>query len=152
LRVRGFLSNRFRPPAPLIEALISVPSIGERHIILLIDTGASVTTLLDSDASRFGITIDHAGRNLKSAPRRVVGIGGMAETYIIEGVDLILTSEEEMEVSETLNLYVVLHDPRALSDEERELILRLPSILGRDVINRYCLHFNADRDEVYLEH
>jgi len=61
----------------------------------------------------------------------------MAETYIVEG--------------ETLNLYVVLHDPRTLSDQERELILRLPSILGRDLINRYCPHFNANRDEVHLE-
>ena len=151
MRVRGFLSSRFRPVAPLVEALIDVPAIGERHIVLLIDTGASVTTLLDSDAGRFGITIDYAREHLKSAPRKVVGIGGMAETYIIEGVELTLTPEEGMEVSETLNLYVVLHDLGTLSDEERELILRLPSILGRDVINRYCLHFNADRDEVYLE-
>jgi len=151
LKVRGYLSSRFEPPAPLIEALINLPTIGERHIVLLIDTGASATTLLDSDASRFGITIDYARKNLKPAPRRVVGIGGTAETYIIEGVELTLTPENGLGISETLNLYVVLHDPRTLSDEERELILRLPSILGRDLINRYCLHFNANRDEVYLQ-
>jgi len=151
LRVRGFLSTRFRPPAPLVEALIDVPGVGERHIILLVDIGASVTTLLDGDASRLGITIDYARSCLKPAPHRVVGIGGVAETYVIEGVKLTLTSEEGMEVSETLNLHVALHDPRTLSDEERELILRLPSILGRDVINRYRLHFDANRGEVYLE-
>jgi len=151
LRIRGFLSTRFRPPGPLVEALINVPSIGERHVILLVDTGASVTTLLDGDAGRLGITIDYARNRLKPAPHRVVGIGGAAETYVMEGVRLMLTSEEGMEVSETLNLHVALHDPRTLSNEERDLILRLPSILGRDVINRYCLHFNADRDEVYLE-
>ncbi len=151
MRVRGFVSSRFRPPAPLVEALINVPNIGERHIILLVDTGASVTTLLDSDGGRFGMTIDYARNHLKSAPHKVVGIGGMAETYIIEGAELTLTLEEGIEVSETLNLHVVLHDPRTLSDEERELILRLPSILGRDVINRYSLHFSASRGEVYLE-
>jgi len=99
----------------LVQALINVPAIGERHIILLIDTGASVTTLLDGDAGRFRITIDYARKNLKSAPRKVVGIGGMAETYIIEGVKLMLTSEEGMDVGETLNLCVVLHDPSMLS-------------------------------------
>ena len=106
MRVRGFLSRRFRPPAPLIEAMIDVPAIGERHIVLLIDTGASVTTLLDGDAGRFGITRDYTREHLKSALRKVVGIGGIAETYVIDGVELMLTLEEGMEVSETLNLYV----------------------------------------------
>jgi len=100
LRVRGFLSSRYKPPAPLVEALINVPPIGERHIVLLIDTGASATTILDSDASRFGITIGYARKHLKPAPRKVVGIGGMAETFILEGVELTLTPEEGMDVSE----------------------------------------------------
>lgn len=26
MRVRGFVSSRFRPPAPLVEVLINVPS------------------------------------------------------------------------------------------------------------------------------
>jgi len=151
LRVKGFLSSRFRPPAPLVEALINFPTIGKRHIILLIDTGASVTALLDGDASRFGITMDDASRHLKLASHKVVGIGGMAETYVVKGAELRFATEEGMEVSETFNLHVVLHDPRTLSVEESGLVLRLPSILGRDIINRYSLLFSASRGEVYLE-
>ena len=64
MRVRGFLSSRFRPPAPLVEASINIPTAGERQIILLIDTGASITTILDGDAGRFGITIDYARKQL----------------------------------------------------------------------------------------
>ena len=67
MRVRGFLSSRFKPPAPLVEALINLPAIGERHIVLLIDTGSSTTTILDSDAGRFGITMDYARKHLKPA-------------------------------------------------------------------------------------
>lgn len=151
MRVKGFLSSRFRPPAPLVEALINFPTIGKRHIILLIDTGASVTTLLDGDASRFGITMDYASKHLELASHRVVGIGGMAETYVVNGAELGFATEEGMEVSENFNLHVVLHDPKTLSAEELELILRLPSILGRDIINRYSLLFSASCGEVYLE-
>lgn len=139
------------PPAPLVEALINFPEIGKRHVILLIDTGASVTTLLDGDAGRFGITMDYASKHLKLASHRVVGIGGTAETYVVKGAELRFATEEGVEVSETFDLHIVLHDPKTLSAEEFELILRLPSILGRDVINGYNLLFNASRGEVYLE-
>ena len=151
MRIRGFLSRRFEPPAPLIEASIYLPSMGERQLILLIDTGASATTILDSDAGRFGITLEYARENLRPAPRKVLGIGGVAETYMIEGAELTLTQEDGLEVGEALDLYIVLHDPETLSDEVRGLILRLPSLLGRDLINRYRLYIDAGRDEVYLE-
>ncbi|HID91455.1 TPA: hypothetical protein EYP44_05805 [Candidatus Bathyarchaeota archaeon] len=54
-------------------------------------------------------------------------------------------------VVETTDLYVVLHDPERLSLEDYKRILLLPSILGRDVINKYKLIYQAPTREVYLE-
>ncbi|MBC7090776.1 MAG: hypothetical protein H5T50_02535 [Nitrososphaeria archaeon] len=52
---------------------------------------------------------------------------------------------------EKLPLLVGVHDLPRLSSEERTLIMRLPSLMGRDVIYRFRLVCDKSRDEIYLE-
>ncbi len=144
------MSHRLEPPAPTVRSLIRIPNIGSQYIPLLIDTGASTTALLDLDAMRFGISADYARSSLQPSPRKMVGIGGLAETYIIPGSELSFRTGDGV-VIEAIDLHVVLHDPERLGPENYGKILLLPSILGRDVINKYKLIYQVAAHEVYLE-
>lgn len=108
----------------------------------LIDTGASKTTLLDKDAIFLDLNYD----DLKKHSQNVSGIGGSVETFIVDDSTLLLDSVEIR-----VPIFVLRHDIENLNKEERIRILRLPSLLGRDVINRFKLIFSRDKDEIIFE-
>jgi len=152
LRIRGFITSRFAPPAPVLRAHFRNPHIGvQDYITFLLDTGASITTILDRDAIRLGLTLNYARRNLKPTPQRMVGIGGPAETYPLSSSELMFSLEEGGEHLERLNACLVLHDPERLGEEYNRVML-LPSILGRDIINKCAkLTYSQKRQIVLLE-
>ena len=100
---------------------------------LMVDTGASVTALLDRDALRiFGNKLS----KLKESRKGLVGIGGFADTYYVENVkiELIDSKNPELKYTITLNkLYVVTHH-KHFRGEEWKKVSQLPSILGRDIL------------------
>jgi hypothetical protein len=104
---------------------------------LLVDTGASRTTILDRDVKLLGIP---AG-TLEPALLPIVGIGGSVRSFLIRGVEIALASEGG-DVLLRQDLWVVQHDLGQLPPEEVSRILRLPSVMGRDLINRF--HFTCD--------
>jgi len=137
--IRGF----FRGDAGYINVHIISSSVGiDETVEFLIDTGASRTTLLDKDAIFLDLNYD----DLKKHSQNVSGIGGSVETFIIEDSTLLL-GPEEMHVP----IFVLRHDLENLNKEERIKILRMPSLLGRDVINRFKLIFDLEQDEIIFE-
>lgn len=148
MRIPGYFNIRFWPPAPFIRVTVQSKSLRiRRPIHFHIDTGASVTILLDKDTKYLGIDV----RKLKRAERPLGGLGGTIDTYLIEDASLFLMAEEGEVVEEKLRLYVGTHEKRRLSQEEKALITRMPSLLGRDVIHRFKLVCDKDRNEIYLE-
>jgi len=148
MRIPGYFNRRFQPPAPFIRITIESKSLEiRRPLHFHIDTGASVTVLLDKDASYLGIDMG----KLKKAERPLVGLGGTIDTYVIEDAALLLMAEGGEVVEEKPRLYVGTHEKRRLSSEEKALIARMPSLLGRDIIYRFRLVCDKDRDEIYLE-
>ncbi|MEA1944834.1 MAG: hypothetical protein U9N07_05835 [Euryarchaeota archaeon] len=73
------------------------------------------------------------------------GIGGSVETYVIEGA-LILFGEYAMEMP----VFVIKHPLETMSGDEKVRILRFPSILGRDIINKFRLIFDKEKDEILM--
>jgi hypothetical protein len=71
----------------------------------------------------------------------LVGIGGSVRSFLVRDVEITLVSDEGA-VSLRQDLWVVQHDLGQLPPEEVSRILRLPSVLGRDLINRF--HFTCD--------
>jgi hypothetical protein len=114
---------------------------------LLADTGASRTTILDRDVKLLGIPAEA----LEPALLPIVGIGGSVRSFLIRDVETALASEEE-DVLIRQDLWIVQHDLGQLPPEEVSRILRLPSVMGRDLINRF--HFTSDYQAgiVRLEH
>jgi len=103
----------------------------------LADTGASRTTLLDRDVRLLGIKAE----NLEPASLPIVGIGGSVRSFVVRDVEFTLASDEG-DVVQRQDLWIVQHDLNQLPPEEVSRILRLPSVLGRDLINRF--HFSCD--------
>ena len=148
MRIQGYFNRRFQPPAPFVRVTIESKSQRiKRPLHFHIDTGASVTVLLDKDASYLGMDVE----SLKRAERKIGGLGGLINTYIIEDAKLFFGTVDGRVIEEKLCLFVGVHDLSKLSQEEKLLIMRMPSLLGRDVIYRYRLVCDRNRDEVYLE-
>lgn len=104
---------------------------------LLVDTGASRTTLLDRDVKLLGISTEI----LVPALLPIVGIGGSVRSFLVKDVEVTMASDEGNLILRQ-DLWVVKHDLEQLPPEEVARILRLPSVLGRDLINRF--HFTCD--------
>jgi len=148
MKIPGYFNKRFQPPAPFIRITVESESQRiKRPLHFHIDTGASVTVLLDKDASYLGINVG----KLKRAERDIGGLGGFIKTYVIEDAALFFRAESGEVVEEKLCLLVGTHDLSKLSSEEKALIMRMPSLLGRDIIYRYRLVCDKNHNEIYLE-
>ena len=148
MRIHGFFDEQFEPPAPFMKATLELKSLRLRHPINLhVDTGASITALLDRDVELLGIKVE----DLKKAERQIGGIGGFADTYVIEDAALVFKAEKGQACREKLRLFAIKHDVSKLSRVERNMIMLLPSLLGRDVIYRFKLVCDRARNAIYLE-
>ena len=148
MKVSCYFDSRFEPPAPFVRTTIESKSLKIKRLLHFhIDTGASVTALLDKDTNYLGIN----ARKLKRAERNIGGLGGLINTYVIEDAALFFRAEDGEVIEEKLRLFVGVHDLSKLSPQEKLLIMRMPSLLGRDIIYRYRLVCDRNRNEVYLE-
>jgi len=148
MRIYGFFDEQFGPPAPFIKATLELERLGFTFPInFLVDTGAAVTALLDRDVELLGIKVE----NLKRADRSLGGIGGFAETYVIDNAVIVFKSYEGSLCREKLRLFVVKHDMSRLPKQTVNMLMLLPSLLGRDIIYRFRLVCDRDRSEIYLE-
>jgi hypothetical protein len=113
---------------------------------LLADTGASRTTILDRDVKLLGIPAEA----LEPALLPIVGIGGSVRSFLIRDVETALASEKG-DVVIRQDLWIVQHDLDQLPPEEVSRILRLPSVMGRDFLNRFHFTCNYQAGNVRLE-
>ena len=110
-------------------------------IEFLVDTGASRTTICDKDAIRLGIDFG----KLEKLDEGMLGIGGVVDTYVLKDVKLVFRREDEKSYVENFErIYVLKH---AVLDER---IMRIPSILGRDILNKYALIYDKRHEKAYI--
>ncbi len=141
MRIKGFIKGGKFGPAYVIATIIIKDLDIKSPIELLLDTGATRTTILDRDAIRLGI--DYS--KLEKHREGTLGIGGVVETYIIRNIELVFITEDRKHYKERLDMiYVLKH--KTLNDK----ILRLPSILGRDVLNKYKLVLHGQKGIVII--
>lgn len=110
-------------------------------IELLIDTGATKTTVSDKDAIRLGLDYDA----LEKLDKGILGIGGAVDTYIIKEAKLAFHKKDKQTHVEHLESLCFLRH-----SELTERILRIPSILGRDILNKYALVYDRRQDTAYI--
>jgi len=130
--------------APYVRVILSCPSFFiQSPVIFLIDSGASRTTILDSDAAR--MRIDYS--KLKRFEQGTTGIGGIVDTYILPDVTLTFRTPDGLHEERFKEIFVLKHGTQ--DDKTLERVRKLPSLLGRDVINKYELVLNR-REEIVL--
>jgi len=148
MRIRGFLNKDFYPPAPFVKVLLISESLGLRRFIdLHIDTGASSTIILDKDVKYLKLNV----KNLKKAERNIGGIGGLINTYTIDDAVIVFKTEEGKLHKEKLTLLVGVHMLDEVKEDEIKLLMRLPSLLGRDIIRKFRLLYDEKSNEVYMK-
>ena len=131
MRIRGFF---YANNAPYITAIAVQNAFGlAGYTDFLVDSGASVTTIADSDAARLGIDYGQ----LERLPEGIMGVGGEVETFVIPSVTMVFTAEDRIHEEEMERVYVLRHG--ATDPVLQAKIERIPSLLGRDFLNRYAL-------------
>jgi hypothetical protein len=106
----------------------------------LVDTGATRTILSDKDVTRLGL--DYA--ELDKLQGGVLGVGGTVDTYILADAKLMFNAEKIIQQEPLEQLYVLKHS--TLNDK----ILRIPSVLGRDILNKYGFIFDKRQELAYI--
>lgn len=147
MKLEGYFNPEFKPKAPFIDAIVISLKLRFCHKIrFLIDSGASMTILLDKDVKDSGIDLS----KIKRMARGVSGIGGTIETYLIEDARIVFEVEEGY-YERDLFLFVGVHDLSKADEDTRKRILVMPSLLGRDILNDFDLHYLPQSKKVYLE-
>ena len=148
MKIEGYFDPDFKPPAPFVDAIIISEETGIRHkVSFLIDTGASMTILLDKDVKDIGLDV---GR-LKKPEKQVGGIGGSVKTYLVEDARVVFESDEGF-YEQRLLLYVGLHDLTGADEETIKRILVIPSLLGREILSKFDLYCFPGKAKLYLEY
>lgn len=118
----------------------------EGVIWFLADTGAARTTLLDRDVGHLGIP--HEALEPTEIP--IMGIGGSVRSFVLRNVEVTFATKEG-DFLLRQDIWVAQHDIKQLPPDEVARILRLPSVLGRDVINRFRFICDYVAGELLLE-
>jgi len=148
MRIHGYFDDHFEPPAPFVRVVLKSRSLGLSYPLgFHVDTGSSVTIVFDRDVELLGIDVG----KLKKAERNVGGIGGMVNTYVIDDAELLFRTHDNKIRIEKLHLFVGKHDLARLSPIESDMIMRVPSLLGRDILYRFILVCDKRKEKVYLE-
>ena len=128
--------------AAYVVAVLECEALRIRDIIeFLVDTGASRTTICDKDVIRLGIDFS----KLEKLSEGMLGIGGLVDTYVLKDVKLTFRRENGESHAESFDrIYVLKH---AVRDER---IMRIPSILGRDMLNKHALIYDKRNKVAYL--
>lgn len=148
MKIYGFLNEEYEPPAPFIKVLLISKSLNIRKFLdVCIDTGASSTIILDKGIRYLRLNI----KNLRKSEKGVGGIGGLIDTYFIDDAIIVFKTEEGIPYEEKLTLLVGTHKLDRLTEQEKALVMRLPSLLGRDIIGKFKFTFNEKEGLVLFE-
>ncbi|MBC8230361.1 hypothetical protein H8E77_12510 [bacterium] len=113
----------------------------------LVDTGAARTTILDRDIRHLGVPPEA----LKPAEIPIIGIGGSVRSFVLRNMEMAFATTEGDLFWLQRDIWVVQHDLDQLPPDEVSRILRLPSVMGRDIINHFRFIYDYDVGEVLLE-
>jgi len=143
--IKGFFPTGYHLlPAPYVQAYFFLPRLNLHGLIsFMIDTGSDNTTLSLIDVERLNVSY----RRLRRAS--LVGVEGIAgEQSFYQEEAFIMFREED---ATTYIFPIDVHVPKkGKYGSERELQRRLPSILGRDIINQCDLTINYQRGIIEL--
>ena len=120
---------------PILRTRLLVPRFGiDDAVNFLVDTGAAGTSLHPFDAGLVGLPFDELRE-----PFDLVGVGGRSAYYREPALIALAGSRGDHIFSITLT--IAKPEPPSASNP-RPVVNRLPSLLGRDVLNRMRMDYD----------
>ena len=142
--IRGYFPTGFHSlPAPYVQAFLHLPRGESSGLIdFMIDTGADNTTLSLTDVERINLNYRRVRR---SSLLPVQGIAGEQLFYSEEAI-LVFRDEDARTYVFPINIHIPKRGKPSQANQQR----RLPSVLGRDVVNQcgVLIDFHEGRVEV----
>jgi hypothetical protein len=136
--------------SPFVKARVRVPRlVTERTLTFLMDTGADRTSVHLRDALQL---VGYAGlRTLRKLGNisTLGGISGSADYYVVSA-QIIFTHDDGTEQGFNTDLRIV--KPARRRSKKRANQLRIPSLLGKDVMSRFAVVFDWPHRAVFLDH
>ncbi len=135
---------------PWIDVEIEIPSLSVKRIFtMLVDSGADGTILNVRDALA---TIDQAGfhmlqqaANFKSS----IGFGGSALNFRADAKIMFQHDDGSLE---GYDFELGIAKPARKGTNKLDLQLRLPSVLGRDILCQFCVTMDYSKCSLILDH
>lgn len=139
-------------PYPYIAAILIIPRLNIKGSInFLVDTGADATSLHLRDAIKL---IGMSGISLLSGEGSATGIGGSAK-YFKEPTEIVFYHDDNTFEGFQFDLCVARPIKSWWKPRQRKLRalqLRIPSVLGRDILSEFRLVINFHSKEFFLDH
>ena len=121
-------------------------------LTFLMDTGADTTMINSIDAEKLGIEYQvstdevdvpfFGGQPLEEA-KKAIGVGGKIRTYSVKNVMLILRTNTNKHIEYHTEYLDNIWIPEGRAIE-------IPSLLGRDIINRFSVSYNSNDETLDL--
>ena len=128
---------------PILRARLLIPRLGiNGHVNFLVDTGTSGTCLHPHAGRRVQIPFDEL-----RTPMDRVGIGGSLPYYHEPASVLLHDGEREHAFDITLS---IASPQLPTPSNPRPVVNRLPSLLGRDVLNRLRMDYDYPAGRLHL--
>ena len=120
---------------PILRARLLIPRLGiSGSVNFLVDTGAINTCLHPHAGQRIQIPFDEL-----RAPRSAIGIGGSQQYYQEPALVALTDSDGERRFRITLS---IARPQLPTASNPRPVVNLLPSLLGRDVLNRLRIDYD----------
>ena len=133
--LRGHFNRR--TGRPYLEGRLRLPRLGIEGVVqFLVDTGADDSLLSPGDASAAGVDFS-ALRSRSTA----LGLGGAVECYV-EPATIAFVGDDDIRYSYNMELEIAAMQPETMG---------LPSILGREVIDRWRMVYDPTMDVLEFE-
>ena len=122
---------------PYLRGRLLIPSLHINAVIrFCVDTGSDTTTLMPRDGNKIGIDYSSLNKSNQS-----MGISGAIDSYKERAI-LAFTDQGPIIHGYDLDLTIIGPDP------QKPGINRLPSLLGRDILNRWTMHYSPTTDSL----
>ena len=121
---------------PYMEGHVLLPRLGlSGNVSFIFDTGADTSLLMPLDAQRMGIDYGLLGNELST-----LGIGGESENFT-ESAYLVFVGDEAL-YGYAIDLHIC---------KPAEELMTIPSLLGRDIIDRWRVTYDKSASELQAE-
>ncbi|MCD6456649.1 MAG: hypothetical protein J7K81_07675 [Methanophagales archaeon] len=78
----------------------------------------------------------------------MIGIGGVVDTYSIKGLALTFVTDEGSHAEQISEILAIKHSVKNKGEEERMKLI--PSLLGRDLLDKFALIIDKPRNTVLI--